>query len=1268
MGGFLTGGKGQGALSRTGPEAIGLGQVLGVAGMVFSFVGSMFKTRRPIQPSPETAVREDEYKLAPEFPVPIVYGTQRVSGHAIFRERSLATAFVLDSDYDYAVAFCEGEVQAIRGVEIEGWPIDEVNNSDAVTYLGTSTQLGDSRFSSGMISAICEADCFTRMTEPSTNFNTDILEIAGGAYSLTYLRFNLSDIPAGYTITEAQILLSNYEGSVPMVLRGYGTDSEVWDEALINRTDGPAGTIQYSSGSISPNHNYGASDLNAAGMTALRAAYGAGTTLSFVLQGHPAVTGGFPSKQRFRFFSKESQHAPPTLSIKYESAEPPTFRYTAYAGLHVDNIDGVIRQKIPDVTAIVEGLKVVNLSTSVTEYSTNPAWCIYDFLTSSRYGAGIASGNINSASFVTVGAYCDETITKHNGETATRHTLNIVIDSKDSGKTALRHMLFTFGGYLYYQGGEIFLDVKKNKSSDFTIGTDDIIAGSFSYARTDASTIPNVVQALYRDQADDFNKKYVKAEDEISRAADDEKINEIELLGITNRPEALRRSNTILWEERRERWTCGFKLSINNIDASVGDVVTITHPVPAWVSKDFRVISMRELPNDEIELGCLEYIAYTQANSSNEPVTDVWVDPPTPPIIFPPFDTIDDWGVVGIPGGWKLAIFNYFENVEWWQVWAYHEHEEKWKFFDIIDDLRTESGDRFSGGLVKEWSAYDPTEKTRKRFKIRAHGHQQKGEFSDEIAVWSLVRSGKTKTTPTAPTLAAPSVTNLAVENGFAFRIDFTITAATGEEDAVSSYEIARADDNGTGDTFGSYVIVRRHDVDTDLPGPVTINVQNTDRVLKPTWKYRYRIRSIGLDGTPSAWSSYQQITMPGDETAPAQPTIAVTPVIVGLQIAITGGTEADFAYFKIESNTGAGGWVTANPRLVDRLWIYNPPEAVVNAGTTISFRVTAYDFSGNGSTVSSASGAAAATRVGAGAIEDSGVQGWQNTCIFSSTDFNTVAWATGIITLSNGVSYSITGANTGNMTALTYIYLSPSDSTTLLQTTTTAATAFGADKIIVAVAEDTVSGKSAAFQAFGGSGGNSQLFTKDNIAADSITANEVLANSFTGGEFAATMSITAGTGNNVARLSGVDGTYRIWAGHATAASAPFSVTKAGVTTLTKAIIKTDPTANERVEIDTNELRAYGNNLLLVEIGSVAGLDSLGKFIIRDKQSGGDGLWASTGYMLWSESGGQLAIPNVSDISGGSEVDTYGGDSSPTIRWDDSAGKLKVGTATFTPD
>uniref|UniRef100_A0A6M3KAR4 Uncharacterized protein n=1 Tax=viral metagenome TaxID=1070528 RepID=A0A6M3KAR4_9ZZZZ len=122
------------------------------------------------------------------------------------------------------------------------------------------------------------------------------------------------------------------------------------------------------------------------------------------------------------------------------------------------------------------------------------------------------------------------------------------------------------------------------------------------------------------------------------------------------------------------------------------------------------------------------------------------------------------------------------------------------------------------------------------------------------------------------------------------------------------------------------------------------------------------------------------------------------------------------------------------------------------------------------------------------------GSNGWSSDLVFSATDYRVVAWATGTLTLANSTAYSITGANTGNMAALTYIYLDTDTSSTALQTTTTASTAVGTNKLLVAVAKNNSDTSSkASFQVFGGGGGNG-IFV-DFIAANSASTNEFVSN-----------------------------------------------------------------------------------------------------------------------------------------------------------------------------
>jgi hypothetical protein len=101
-------------------------------------------------------------------------------------------------------------------------------------------------------------------------------------------------------------------------------------------------------------------------------------------------------------------------------------------------------------------------------------------------------------------------------------------------------------------------------------------------------------------------------------------------------------------------------------------------------------------------------------------------------------------------------------------------------------------------------------------------------------------------------------------------------------------------------------------------------------------------------------------------------------------------------------------------------------------------------------------------------------ILGWAHDVAFSATDNDTVAWGTGTISLADGATtYSIVAGNTGNMTASTtyYVYLDTDTSTTVLQSTTTASSAVGANKILVAVCRPATAGTDATFMVYGGSG-----------------------------------------------------------------------------------------------------------------------------------------------------------------------------------------------------
>lgn len=137
---------------------------------------------------------------------------------------------------------------------------------------------------------------------------------------------------------------------------------------------------------------------------------------------------------------------------------------------------------------------------------------------------------------------------------------------------------------------------------------------------------------------------------------------------------------------------------------------------------------------------------------------------------------------------------------------------------------------------------------------------------------------------------------------------------------------------------------------------------------------------------------------------------------------------------------------------------------------------------------------------------------GWGQTCVFSSTDADTVSWTAGTFTSADGTSYSISAGNTGNMTAKTYIYLSLLDSETVYQTTTTPADSVGLGKVLIAVAENAA--VSATYM----------LSEATQIVGDNIVANSINASKITAGQLIVGTNVGLGTAQDSAGVTTIIG------------------------------------------------------------------------------------------------------------------------------------------------
>src|SRR5690554_1558434 len=266
-------------------------------------------------------------------------------------------------------------------------------------------------------------------------------------------------------------------------------------------------------------------------------------------------------------------------------------------------------QGSPTITSIVEGriVKVWNGSTWVEQYSTNPAWCLYDFLTNKRYGLGIDEQFIDLDSFISVAEDCDQLVPDGQGGQEKRFQLDYVIDAKKSSLDYLREMLATFGAYLLYSQGELRLKLDGPETPVQHFNMDNIIANSFSYSKSSRKEIYNRVTVQYIDPEEHWEK--IGAQYSLDSDIKKRGVNmiEIPLLGITRFSQAGRMARFY----QKKSWFCNtfcqFSVGIGALECEVGDVITVTHDVPGWVGKEFRILEIHEHENDEMTLICQEY-------------------------------------------------------------------------------------------------------------------------------------------------------------------------------------------------------------------------------------------------------------------------------------------------------------------------------------------------------------------------------------------------------------------------------------------------------------------------------------------------------------------------------------------------------------------------------------------------------------------------------------------------------------------------------------
>ena len=247
-------------------------------------------------------------------------------------------------------------------------------------------------------------------------------------------------------------------------------------------------------------------------------------------------------------------------------------------------------QGLPNVSAVIRGKKVYNPVTAVTEWTQNPALCVYDYLRDTKYGLAESASDVNSAALATAITLCDQAITLSAGGTQPRYTLDGLIDTANSKKDNIEGMLTAMAGSLSYSGGEYFISGAAYVTPTVTIDESVMVGGIEVQTKQSRRSLYNGVKGVFRSEDDDYVVADYPAQlsSTFSTEDGDPIYLDLALPFTTNNVRAQRIAKLALLRSRQQT-AISVPCNLSALKFKAGDNIMVTNAKMGWSAKVFQV-------------------------------------------------------------------------------------------------------------------------------------------------------------------------------------------------------------------------------------------------------------------------------------------------------------------------------------------------------------------------------------------------------------------------------------------------------------------------------------------------------------------------------------------------------------------------------------------------------------------------------------------------------------------------------------------------------
>ena len=241
---------------------------------------------------------------------------------------------------------------------------------------------------------------------------------------------------------------------------------------------------------------------------------------------------------------------------------------------------------------------------AAAQWCTDPAWILWDLLTSTRYGFGDHiltdaektsftgnAANLDKWSFYAASQYANQLVPTGFGGSEPRFSCNVVIQTPEEAYKLINDMCSVFRAMPYWSTGSLAINQDKPADPSYLFTLANVSEEGFSYSGSSRKTRPTVAVVSYFDM-DMRDMAYEQVEDVDGIKKYGVVKTEISAFACTSRGQANRIGEWLLFSERYESEVVSFTTSL---DAGVlvrpGQIIQISDPVRAGSRRGGRISS-----------------------------------------------------------------------------------------------------------------------------------------------------------------------------------------------------------------------------------------------------------------------------------------------------------------------------------------------------------------------------------------------------------------------------------------------------------------------------------------------------------------------------------------------------------------------------------------------------------------------------------------------------------------------------------------------------